>query len=197
MLGEAEKIFDFGGFALHRLALGELAEARQQASLVLAAVRKERFLPYFLKTGLDATCEVLLTLLERADAASPDSDRLRSETREMVTRLRKFSSLYAMARPRALIYQGQLSWLQGDRQRALSIWEKALVIARSSDVPCDVGRAHVEIGRHLDPGNIVAGSNREAHLATAIRLLRATGAAWELQRVEELGLPRSMGPQSS
>jgi serine/threonine protein kinase len=186
VVGEAEKIFDLSGFSLQRLALGELAEARQQAAAVLAAVRKERFLPYFLKTALDAACEVLLTLLERADSASGEAARLRAETSEMVMRLQKFSALYAMARPRALIYRGQLSWIRGDKDQAFSSWERALVLARSSDMPSDLGRAHVEIARHLEAGPQVAGADRDGHRSNAIELLQKAGASFELQRAEEL-----------
>jgi eukaryotic-like serine/threonine-protein kinase len=190
-VGEAEKIFDFGGFSLYRLALGELAESRRQASLVLEAIRKERFLPYFLKTGLDATCDVLLTLLERSSDAKADTDGLRADAREMVRRLEKFAVLYPMARPRALVFRGLLSWHGGDRTRAVSLWAKALELATSFGMPYDAGRAHLEIGRHLEAGRQVAGADRTGHLAAAGRLLRSVSAALELRRLDEVEIDRN------
>jgi serine/threonine protein kinase len=195
-VGDAEKIFDYGGFALTSLALGDLADARRQASRVLVAIRREQFLPYFLKTGLDATSEVLLALLERTDGGSSEAAPLRLEAREMVGRLQKFASLYAMSRPRAHIYGGQLDWIDGKRTRALATWEKGLGVAEVLGLAVDLGRLHAEIARRLEPGRSAAGLDRDAHVAKARELLRAGGAAWELQRLEELEAARGTGSAS-
>jgi serine/threonine protein kinase len=185
-VGEAEKIFDLGTFALYHLSLGELPEARQYSTLVLEAVRKERFLPYFLKTGLDGTCDVLAALLERSGGDKADAPGLRADAREMVARLEKFAGLYAIARPRSLIYRGLLAWHAGDQTRAFALWTKAQALATSFGLPCDAGRAHFEIGRHLENGRQVSGADRGGHLAAARELLRSVGAALELRRMEEV-----------
>ena len=190
--GDAEKIFDFGGFALHALALGDFTEAHQHARHVLEAIRRERFLPYFLKLGLDATCEVLLSLLERIDSAADGARRLRSEAREIVARLQKFAALYPMARPRALIYQAKLSALLGRHRAASSKWAKALTAAKTLRMPHDAGRAHLEIGIRLQAGQNEGhdqdrdqdGTSSEEHVRTGAELLRAASARLELDWLE-------------
>jgi tetratricopeptide (TPR) repeat protein len=184
-VGDAEKIFDLGGFALHRLALGELDEALELAVRVGEAIRKERFLPYFLKTGLDATCEVLLALLARAEPTGSSYRQLRADCREMVKRLKGFAALYPMARPRALIYQGRLAWSLGRRKRALARWNQALGLARALEMPYDAGRAHLELGRHLDAGEEIAGNDRGGHMKRGTELLQAAEALLELDWLEQ------------
>jgi serine/threonine protein kinase/tetratricopeptide (TPR) repeat protein len=184
-LGEAEKIFDLGGFGLVQLLSGDLAAAQASASQGLAALRKARFLPYFLKTALDGTCEVMLAVLEASRQKAPaERARLRDEAREIVERLRKFAGLYAAARPRALIYEGMLHHHDGAAKRALRAWEKALLLARRLDIPGDEGRAHLELGRRLPPTLVFAGLAGPAHVARGLELLRAADAAWDLARAE-------------
>jgi hypothetical protein len=172
---------------LTQLALGKPAQAQTSASQVVAAIRKERFLPYFLKTGLDATCEVLVSLIELPGAAGgADGARLRAEAREIVGRLDKFGALYAAAKPRSLIYRGQLRWLLGAKKRAFAAWAAALALAEKLDLPCDAGRAHFEIGRRLERGKHLAKLSAEEHVSAAANLWRSAGATWELRRASEV-----------
>jgi serine/threonine protein kinase/tetratricopeptide (TPR) repeat protein len=200
-LGEAEKIFDLGGFALIQLSSADLVAAQTSASQALDALRKARFLPYFLKTALDGTCEVLLALLEESVQASrAERSRLRNQAREIVRRLRKFAGLYIAARPRALIYEGMLHHQSGAPKAAFGAWEKALVLARRLQMQVDEGRAHFELGRHLPAGQALVGLTGPAHVSRGLGLLRSAGAAWDLTRASAIlplkSLP-SPGPDVS
>jgi serine/threonine protein kinase/tetratricopeptide (TPR) repeat protein len=180
-IGQAEKIFDLGGFALTNYELGDFDEAQKDASLVLQAIRQEGFLPYFLKPGLDAMCEVLLALLERRGYQKGSGDTLAHEARDAVARVRKFATLYKMAGPRALVFEGQLAWLTGRQDAALTTLKSALALAQKLAIPYDVGRAHFEIGRRKFPE-----TDWKAHLQSAAGLFGEAGATSDVRRVEEL-----------
>jgi hypothetical protein len=46
----------------------------------------------------------------------------------------------------------------------------------------ELGRTHLEIGRHMDPGD----PDRPAHLEKAVRIFKETGAALERSQAREL-----------
>jgi hypothetical protein len=68
----------------------------------------------------------------------------------------------------------------------VSLWTKALELATSFGTAYDAGRAHLEIGRHLDAGRQIQGADRDGHFAASGRLLRSVGAALELRRLGEV-----------
>jgi serine/threonine protein kinase len=183
-LGEAERIFDFGGFALVHRELGDPTEALRFAGLVLSGIRREPFLPYFLKTALDASAEVHLAVLEQTAPDHPDRKRLLASAAEAVARLRRFAGLYASARPRALLLHGQVLWQRGRTRQALATWGKALNQAEARAMAYDAARARLELGRHLPPGRQESGSDRAGHLRLAARVFEDGGNLDDLGRAE-------------
>jgi serine/threonine protein kinase/tetratricopeptide (TPR) repeat protein len=183
-VGEGEKIFDLGGFALTHLVLGELEEALRNANRVREMIRTQPFLPYFLKGGVEGMCEVYAAVLERADADGPGYRKLLAEGREAITRLEKFSKFYAVARPRAGIHTGQLLWREGHTQKALLAWARALALAESYGMDYDAARARLEIGRHLEEGRVEAGADRHGHLDQARATFARVGATYDLARAD-------------
>ncbi len=183
-LGEAERIFDFGGFALVHRELGDPTEALRFAGLVLSGIRREPFLPYFLKIALDASAEVHLAVLEQAAPDHPDRKRLLASAAEAVARLRRFAGLYASAQPRALLLYGQVLWQRGRTRQALATWGKALNQAEARAMAYDAARVRLELGRHLPPGRQEAGSDRAGHLRLAARVFEDAGNLDDLGRAE-------------
>jgi len=61
-------------------------------------------------------------------------------------------------------------------------WRRAAAIAARLQMPYELGRAHVEMARHLTPDD----ADRIRHLSEAAALFTRIGCAWELGHVPEL-----------
>ncbi len=62
------------------------------------------------------------------------------------------------------------------------MWQRSTEVGREADTKCDLGRAYLELGRHLTPDD----PDRLRHLDEAMRIARL-GARWELDRVSRVG----------
>ena len=68
----------------------------------------------------------------------------------------------------------------------MAAWRRSLDAARRFDLPYDEGMAHLELGRHLGPGQVTPGGwGREEHLARARELFQALGTDPALRRAQE------------
>jgi serine/threonine protein kinase/tetratricopeptide (TPR) repeat protein len=182
-VGEAEKIFDIGGFAMTHLRLGELDEANRKAVQALDMMRKEAFLPYFLKGGLEGVCDVFVTLLERADRRARDYGRLAANAGQAVKLLKKFAGFYAVARPRAAAMDAHVLWLRGKREAALRAWKKALKLAEVQQMPYEIARIHLELGARAASAAAPTDARR-AHLEAARQLFVTLGTTPDLERAD-------------
>ena len=90
--------------------------------------------------------------------------------------------VYAIARPRANIYQGTIHWLNCKPQKAHQAWQKGIHNAKALEMRFDEGLAHYEMARHLP----VEDQERQAHLHQAICIFTELGAVYNLERAQAL-----------
>jgi hypothetical protein len=97
-------------------------------------------------------------------------------------KLRAFARVFPIGRPRLWLLLGLSEWLSGDSKKARAAWGKSRLCAETLGMRYELGRTHLEIGRHLDPGD----PDRPAHLEKAARIFKETGAALERSQAREL-----------
>ena len=93
--------------------------------------------------------------------------------------LRRFAKRFPLGRPHAYVWSGLLASLQDSPRTALRQWDRAIAAAEALRMPYERGRAHLEIGRHLD----LESSERRYHLHRAADVFEKLGAASNLARV--------------
>jgi hypothetical protein len=124
--------------------------------------------------GYASVAEVYLSLWEAGDHAAA------RPARQACAALRQYARAIPIARPRAWLWQGLGAHLSGHHRRGLAAWRKSLAAAERLAMPCEQGRAHYQIGRHLparDPA-------QQAHLTRAGEIFAEIGALYELDHVE-------------
>ena len=75
------------------------------------------------------------------------------------------------------LYEGLAFWFSGKSEKAFAYWNKCLELAQRDNLPYELGRAHYEIGRHLDAGD----SSRTGHLSQAIEIFTTLKTPCELE----------------
>jgi tetratricopeptide (TPR) repeat protein len=167
--------------ALARLRTGDAAGAYESAFRGLSFVASSQPVGYWLQNSSSALAEVLLSLLERHWLGSGGSHvALARQARQAVRNLRRFARRFPMGRPAALLWAGLLAWLGGHRRLALRRWQRAVDLASQLGMPYELGRAHLEIGRHLPHGTPA----RLRHLEDAAVIFRRLDAATDVARVQ-------------
>src|SRR5262249_38256369 len=141
-------------------------------------VRTTEPVAYWMLVGLTPTLEVLLALLEE----DRTQRRLLEEAQAVLRATRRYAQMFPLGRPEVRIPCGRLAWHLGRRRAAMARWSRALATAARLQMPHELGRAHVEIGRHLAPER----AERWQHLADAAAIFERIGCAWELARVRAL-----------
>jgi len=124
--------------------------------------------------GYACVAEVYLSLWEAGDPAAAEP------ARQACAALRQYARAIPIARPRAWLWQGLRAHLSGHHRRALVAWDKSLAAAERLAMPCERGRAHYQIGRHLPAGR----PSRLAHLTRAREIFADIGALHELAQVQ-------------
>ena len=175
-----ESIAVFGMSALARLRAGDERGARDAADRALGYIARGAPVAYSTQQGMAATAEVFLTLLEAHTDAAPRRDLMKGAALAC-RRLTQFARTFPLGGPHARLWSGLLAWQRGRRRRALRSWQRAIETAERRRTPYERGRAHFEIGRHLD----CAGSERRYHLDRAADAFEKLGAAFDLARVRE------------
>ena len=172
--------------ARFHLSAGRPDEAWQSVKVTDTLIGDQ---PSFAQYTLEAHAgipEVCLALMERG-GADVDPAELRSTTATGVRRLRAYARYYAMARARALIYQGWSEWLAGRHGRAARAWARAAREAERLRMPYELARAHYEFGRHLSRGDrSPLGLEGREHLDRARAGFEAIGCRTDLAAVETL-----------
>jgi tetratricopeptide (TPR) repeat protein len=174
---QAEAISAFGMSALARLQTGDERGAHDAAERALSYIARATPVAYWTQQGMAATAEVLLTLAEQSQDV-PMRSQLLKEAATVCRRLREFGRRFPLGRPHANLWNGVLAWHQGRRRRALRLWQRAIDAADALRTPYERGRAHLEIGRHLDAES----SRRRHHLDRALDVFEKLGAAADLVR---------------
>jgi eukaryotic-like serine/threonine-protein kinase len=130
--------------------------------------------------GYACVAEVYLSLWEAGDPAAA------RPARHACAALRQYARAIPIAQPRAWLWQGLRAHLSGHHRRALKAWDKSLAAAERLAMPCEQGRAHYQIGRHLP----AAHPSRLTHLTRAGEIFADIGALHELAQVQA-----AMSPQ--
>lgn len=147
-----EAIWAWGGLALAWLRLDEPERALEHARRALGYLPTTAPVAFWIQHGTAATAEVLLTLME----PSQDDPQRRARARDAalaVAALRRYARRFPLGRAHARLWSGLLHWLSDRPRRAMRTWQAAIVAARALHCPYEEARAHLEIARHLPPGD--------------------------------------------
>jgi tetratricopeptide (TPR) repeat protein len=177
----AESICVLGMCALAHLRAGDERAALERAEGALDLLLTTRPIVYFLQHGLVGATEVLLRLAERrCDVEGRSHATLLARARQALAYLRQYSRRFPLGRAHASLWRGLGAWIDDRPQRAMRMWRRTIELAESLRTPYELGQAHLEIGRHLQPGE-----ERTRHLQQAKDLFQKRGARREMQRALE------------
>ncbi len=160
-----------------RLRQGEAWLARQAADEAVGQITRSSHTVFTSSVGFSAAADTYLGLYERSD---PSDAEERQYCLRQVRRLLKAMRLQTRVIPASQPYYwsrlGEYRWLSGAHRQAFAAWERGLQAAGRFRLPIEQGRAHLEIGRHLQPGD----PNRLVHLQQACQLFEEVGAVYNL-----------------
>jgi class 3 adenylate cyclase/tetratricopeptide (TPR) repeat protein len=170
----ADEILSDGVLALACLRRHDEERARLAAGRAARLIEQSQPAAVHIFEGYACVAEVYLSLWEAGDHAAA------RPARQACAALRQYARAIPIARPRAWLYQGLSAHLSGHHRGALAAWDKSLAAAERLAMPCEQGRAHYQIGRHLPSGNPA----RQAHLTRAGEIFADIGARYELDHVQ-------------
>lgn len=160
---------------------GEPDQARREAEVAAALI--VRLPPVYVAAyqGYIGVAEVYLALWEAGRRPGGKEDPiLQQKARQVCAALRRFSRVFPIARPRALLCQGLVDSLSGRPARARRVWRDCLRAAIHLEMPFEEAMAHYEIGRHLQPDDPA----RHRHLTQSIEIFARLGAGCYLARAQ-------------
>ena len=96
--------------------------------------------------------------------------------------LRRYARILPVARPSSLHFQGHIKWLMGKKKQANHLWQQSLIYAEELKMLYEQGRAHYEIGRHMDANDL----ERQNHLQMAKSIFEHLGANWDLDKTKQV-----------
>ncbi|MEZ4712665.1 MAG: BTAD domain-containing putative transcriptional regulator [Caldilineaceae bacterium] len=182
---ESQKIRLYGCQAQVYLAQDELVLAQQAAETVLSLIEHNPIPTYWALEGYSGVMEVYLRLWENGQ----HSKRVTMETEAFAKAANavcqgfwQMTRVYAIARPRANIYQGTIHWLNGKHKKAHQAWQKGINHDKALGMRFDEGLAHYEMARHLP----VEDTERQVNLHQAIRIFSELGTGYDLERAQAL-----------
>ncbi|PYO40062.1 MAG: serine/threonine-protein kinase PknK [Gemmatimonadetes bacterium] len=165
--------------ALARLRTGDREGAYESASRAISFLAASQPVGDWMQHGTAAVAEVLLTMREAGGPGPPGSRvELGRQARQAVRAMRRFARRFPVGGPHALLWGGLLAWLGGHRRLARRRWRRAVDAATRLRTPYELGRAHLELGRHLS----IDGPARVAHLDQAVSVFQRLGCATDLSR---------------
>ena len=126
-----------------------------------------------------------LTALEEA-AERGDREQWRTLRRQARRAARQAVRIVAkVAKERTETYRlvGRLSWVLGNRRRALAWWAKSIAEGERLRARPELARTYLEVGQRLAGRGRLAGLDGAECLRKALRLLSEMGLAWDLERL--------------
>jgi len=119
----------------------------------------------------------------RLDAASvPERRTMLRRARLTCTTLLRYAKVFPIGQPSAWLWLGLEHWLHGRKPKAVRAWRRSVAAGERLAMPYETGRAHLELGRHLDATD----DARSEHLARAREIFEHLGAAHDERRVRTL-----------
>ncbi len=98
---------------------------------------------FFTLPGYLSTADAYLGLWE----ADPNSTEAQSRSKSVVDGLGRFARTFAIGRPGHALLAGLFDYLSGKPANARKRWEKGITIAEELDLPYELARLHLEMGR--------------------------------------------------
>ncbi len=127
-----------------------------------------------------ATAFFLTYLTAAEQDAGPRRDEYLGKARRARARVFGWARGYRVCLPEATRLRGLYDWLTGRRSSAETCWRQSLVLAEEMGLRYDLGKAHMEIGRHLDD---------QAHLRQAEAIFAEIHAEFDLAETRRLLQP--------
>ena len=171
------------------LRQGDLEMAREAAGRAVTLMEQVKASAYTHFEAFSAVAEVYLSLGEGVGVATEAAiwqaqDKSIRQAQDKVEAQKLCDSrsrgTTRSGRPAAWLFRGWYNWLDGHPQRAYKHWEKGLVAAKEVGMRYELGRIHLEMGRHAAAGDLA----REEHLRQARAIFAQMGANYQLQRTE-------------
>jgi hypothetical protein len=172
----ADEIFASGVLALAYLRCHDEERARLAARRAAGLIAQAQPAAVHILDGYACVAEVYLGLWEAGDGAAA------RPARQACAALRQYARAFPIALPRAWLCEGLVAHLSGHRRRGLAAWRRSLATAEGLAMPCEQGKAHYQIGRHLSASDPA----RQKHLARAGEIFADIGALYELANVQAL-----------
>ncbi|MGH7895810.1 MAG: hypothetical protein ACREQL_14150, partial [Candidatus Binatia bacterium] len=161
--------------ALLCLRAGDHRGAYDAVTEAMSVLGASQPVGYWMLPSLSAVAEVLLTLAESASLGPEWHDVLMRQARLAIRIFRGFAKHLPFARAAALSWRGTFAWVRGRRPLAMRCWRRAIDAGAAQRMPYDLARAHLELGRHLDPQSPA----RIAHLREALATFDRLGCTTE------------------
>jgi eukaryotic-like serine/threonine-protein kinase len=168
-------------YAVAALRTGEAASALEVATRAATLVRAAVPVGYWALITNAHTLDVLFAVLEDEPAHALRQAVL-DDIRGVLRAARRYARMFPIGRPEVLLASGSLAWHLGRRRTAMKRWRRATAEAARLQMPYEMARAHIEIGRHLAPDT----PERWRHLSDAAAIFDRLGCTWELARVRAL-----------
>ena len=168
------EIVTTGLLAAAYLRQGQPQPARSAADAVVRMVAESsrRFSLADLE-GHAGAAEVFLALWESSgDQPASERQALAASAETACRATSRYARIYTIGRPRAWLLQGLYAWLSEKPRQAGQVWQNSLRAAEQLEMPYEQGRAHYEIGRHLDTRDPA----RAQHLTRARDIFARIGA---------------------
>lgn len=172
------KIELLGLESIAHLRRGDSAAALDAAVQALTLTEKATPSFYAAVSGYTGPAQVYLDLWENKNSA-PDLDKRADRA---IRALGKYSRVFPIGKPRFSLYRGRFAWLKRNPGQAKQNWQESLASATSLAMPYEQGLTHFEIARRSASGD----PERQKHRERAIEIFSRVGAAYDLERAQEL-----------
>lgn len=162
----------YAQFALTHLRRLDRGRALKSAELAARQVLEMQMDHLFL-FPLDNLAEVYLTLWEERDGLTESQQLYVAEMADrMCAKLRQYARIFPCGGPSRHLHTGLEHWLNGRRGEAMKDWQRCLAESTRMGMRLYAGRAHYQIGRHLEVGDPL----RREHLEQAVAIFARCGA---------------------
>ena len=152
MLGSADlaaQVSSKGSLALALARIGQHDESLRAVDETLRLLREMgRPTAHVTLVGISGVCEVLLR--GREEGLSREYDQWHEWERQGLHELRRLSRVFPVGRPQYGLWAGAAYWLEGRKDRAFSVWARALSDAQQLSLRQDEAMIAAEIRRRRD-----------------------------------------------
>jgi len=171
----------YGVLALAALRTGDRRLAREAAERVLPIIQSTRPVAYWTHDGIVSVTEAMLGLWEATRGPAGERAAVERLATQAVRGMEAYAKVFPIGEPFALLWRGLHHHLSGRAGAARKSWDRCLAAAARLRMPFEEGLAHLEIGRHLAPGDPA----RRRHLERAAAIFAELGTAPEEKRARE------------